>query len=117
MRTALARHLRGGAGMRSGVVLLVAALALVAVAARPAAAQTVTTDQLAAAALSSFDLSEFDVVQDGDLMAPQGFAAAFLRTFVNTQDEGSLLLDTLFVPGPNLPLNVIKPLVASGMVF
>jgi hypothetical protein len=103
--------------MRFGAALLVVMVAFVSLAARPTAAQTVTTDQLAAAALSGFDLSEFDVVQDGDLMAPQGFAAAFLRSFVNTQDEGSLLLDVLLVPGPNLPLNVIRPLVASGMVF
>lgn len=108
---------RMSAVRRLAMMLCVVLAVSLATDARAAVAQSVTTDQLAAAALSTFDLGDYEYSQDGDVKPPQGFDAAFARTFATTDHGGSLLIDSLFAAGPTLAPAKLAPVVQSGMMF
>src|SRR5579871_819741 len=100
------------------VAMVVALVGFGAIGSRHVAiAQSVTTDQLSAAALSTFDLGDFDFSQDGDLAPPRGFDSAFLRSFISTKNGGSALIDALLAAGANLPPSALHTPIESGMVF
>src|SRR5579871_1258255 len=79
-------------------------------------AQTVTSDDLAAAALTSDDLPGYQFVSETVTPPPNGFDATYARIFASDQ-RGSLVAETLLLPGQAIPIDVLATVLSRDTLF
>lgn len=83
-------------------------------------AQTVTSDDLAAAALTADDLPGYQFATESVTPPPTGFDATYARIFAsgqNGQNGGSLLVDALLLPGDAIPIEALATVLGRDTLF
>ncbi|HZU76318.1 MAG TPA: hypothetical protein VFA70_06110 [Dehalococcoidia bacterium] len=108
---------RGGACRATALVLLLAALCGALMRTAPARAQTISSVELAAAALDTGDVPGFVAVAELDASVPRGFDAAFSRVLYATDLRGGLLIVNLAAAGDAVPHAALLQAVTTGAVL
>jgi hypothetical protein len=80
-------------------------------------AQAVTSDDLAAAALTVDDLPGYQFVTESVTPPPTGFDATYARIFSSAQNGGAVLVDALLLPGDAIPLDALTTVLSRDTLF
>ncbi len=80
-------------------------------------AQTVTSDDLAAAALTADDLPGYQFASESVTPPPTGFDATYARIFSSDQNGGAILVDALLLPGDAVPIDALATVLGRDTLF
>src|SRR5579871_3181892 len=107
---------QGAAVVRRTVLLTAFVLALLA-GWGALRAQTVTSDDLAAAALTADDLPGYQFASESVTPPPTGFDATYARIFSSDQNGGAILVDALLLPGDAVPIDALATVLGRDTLF